>query len=272
MLLWSLPERVCCKIYPVKPICTKVLCIRCPINIAVLNRAKSFVERALLFSSERVKEAVSSSLNNENSLLFRIPNLSSRSIWTSDNWGTNILADIEKLEENHTTIKLACLTVLKNASMWQRKDDGAGANWFIFPLLKNGFWCDEYCNLEPDLMEILHSLKSIMHKCAFGNIYFSLLPPKTKIQKHFESTNVRLKCELTLEIPREKESCFLTTVTNEKIFWEEGKCVVFDDSLLHSITNTSLKEDRIALILDFWHPSISDFEKTIIQRAFPQTE
>uniref|UniRef100_A0AC34GGC3 Aspartyl/asparaginy/proline hydroxylase domain-containing protein n=1 Tax=Panagrolaimus sp. ES5 TaxID=591445 RepID=A0AC34GGC3_9BILA len=180
-----------------------------------LNRAKTFVEKALLFSSGRVKNAISSSLNNENALLFRIPDLSSRSLWTPNFWGSNITDDIQKLEDNHATIKLACLKVLKNASIWQRKDDGAGGTWFIYPLLKNGFWCDEYCNVEPELMEIIHSLNSIMHKCVFGSIYFSLLPPKTKIQNHLEPTNIRLKCHLGIEVPKEEEACFLTTATNE---------------------------------------------------------
>jgi hypothetical protein len=272
MLLWSVPERICPRSYPVKPICTTLSCVRCSRNIISLKRAKTFVENGLLFSSKKIKNAISNSINVENELLFRMPGLSSRSIWTSNHWKSNIAKDIQKLEENHTTIKLACLQVLKNASMWQRKDDASsGGNWFIYPLLKNGLWCDDYCNLESELMEIIHSLISTMHKCAFGNIYFSLLPPKTKIQSHRGPTNIRLKCHLALEVPKDNESCFLT-VSDEKIYWEEGKCLVFDDSLPHSATSNSLKEDRIALILDFWHPSLSTSEKRIIRRAFPQTE
>ena len=58
-------------------------------------------------------------------------------------------------------------------------------------------------------MEILHSLDSIMNGCAFGNIFFSMLPAKSIIQVHRGPTNIRLRCHLGLEIPQDLDSCFL---------------------------------------------------------------
>jgi hypothetical protein len=41
---------------------------------------------------------------------------------------------------------------------------------------------------------------------------------------------------------------------------EEGKCVLFDDSFEHEACNTSLSEPRVVLIIDVWHPDLSDEE------------
>jgi len=41
---------------------------------------------------------------------------------------------------------------------------------------------------------------------------------------------------------------------------QEGKCVVFDDSFEHEACNNSLTEPRVVLIVDFWHPDLTDEE------------
>ncbi len=38
--------------------------------------------------------------------------------------------------------------------------------------------------------------------------------------------------------------------------WEEGKVIVFDDSFEHEVWNDS-KQERIVLLLNFWHPDLS---------------
>lgn len=54
-------------------------------------------------------------------------------------------------------------------------------------------------------------------------------------------------------------SCCLR-VNGEIIRLHEGECVVFDDSFLHDAMNTSLTSPRIVLILDVWHPDLTDEE------------
>ena len=94
--------------------------------------------------------------------------------------------------------------------MWKKNQESNGSSWFVFPLLNQGQWLDEYCKEDPDLMEVLHSLDSIMNGCAFGNIFFSMLPAKSTIQTHRGPANIRLRCHLGLEVPQDRDSCFLT--------------------------------------------------------------
>jgi len=51
-------------------------------------------------------------------------------------------------------------------------------------------------------------------------------------------------------------------VGNEDIQWKEGKCVIFDDSYMHSVWHYGGKDstDRIVLLFDFWHPELQPSE------------
>ena len=47
----------------------------------------------------------------------------------------------------------------------------------------------------------------------------------------------------------------------EKKSWSEGKLTTLDTSFEHSTGNPTL-EDRHVLIIDFWHPELSDAERS----------
>lgn len=49
-------------------------------------------------------------------------------------------------------------------------------------------------------------------------------------------------------------------VAGETRYLQEGKAVIFDDSFLHEAGNTSAEEPRVVLIVDIWHPDLSDEE------------
>src|SRR5208282_3760709 len=59
-----------------------------------------------------------------------------------------------------------------------------------------------------------------------GLAYFSCLDPETRVAPHQGPTNLRVRCHLGLEVP---EGCGMRVggVTGG---WQEGRCVVFDDS------------------------------------------
>lgn len=62
-----------------------------------------------------------------------------------------------------------------------------------------------------------------------------------------------------LEIP---EECHLY-VDGVKCSWKRGKCTLFDDSYLHSVTHGGTTENscpRSILLVDFWSPEITTFE------------
>ncbi|EWM28450.1 aspartyl asparaginyl beta-hydroxylase [Nannochloropsis gaditana] len=49
--------------------------------------------------------------------------------------------------------------------------------------------------------------------------------------------------------------------------WVEGKCLVFDDAYEHEVWNLT-EEERVLLLVDFWHPEIALEEREAIQKMF----
>ena len=48
--------------------------------------------------------------------------------------------------------------------------------------------------------------------------------------------------------------------------WEEGKCLVFNDSFVHESSNNS-ESSRYNLLVDIWHPDLSDAEIQVLEEA-----
>jgi hypothetical protein len=57
-----------------------------------------------------------------------------------------------------------------------------------------------------------------------------------------------LRCHLGLHVPSQKQ-CWIQ-VGDEKQSWGEGKCLVFDDTFVHTAVNLS-DLPRVILLLDF---------------------
>jgi aspartyl/asparaginyl beta-hydroxylase (cupin superfamily) len=45
-----------------------------------------------------------------------------------------------------------------------------------------------------------------------------------------------------------------------KRYVKEGECLVFDDSFYHDAANESVNQPRLVLLVDIWHPDLSDEE------------
>jgi aspartate beta-hydroxylase len=94
-----------------------------------------------------------------------------------------------------------------------------------------------------------------------GLIYVSRLPAGAHISPHRGPTNLRVRCHLAITVPA--GDCAIR-VGNETRAWDEGKCLVFDDSFEHEAWNHSDGE-RIVLIVDLWHPGLSATEATLLE-------
>jgi len=90
-----------------------------------------------------------------------------------------------------------------------------------------------------------------------------LLRAGARINPHTGTTNTRLVCHLPLIVP---PGCRFR-VGNEVREWEEGKLLIFDDSIEHEAWNDG-REDRTILIFDIWRPELSDQEKREIDVLF----
>ncbi len=92
---------------------------------------------------------------------------------------------------------------------------------------------------------------------------FSLLKAGARISPHTGMFNTRLICHLPLIVP---PNCRFR-VGNEVREWEEGKLLIFDDTIEHEAWNES-NEDRVVLIFDIWRPELSDQEKHELTALF----
>ena len=94
-------------------------------------------------------------------------------------------------------------------------------------------------------------------------VLFSRLLPGAHIPPHHGMLNSRLICHLPLIIPA---GCWLR-VGNETREWEEGKLLIFDDSIEHEARNPS-GETRIILLFDVWKPELGEDERAAISDIF----
>ena len=89
----------------------------------------------------------------------------------------------------------------------------------------------------------------------FRFVAFSKLSPGTHIKKHTGSSNLRLRYHLAIKVPKE-ENIRIRVGQTSKV-WPQDKCIVFDDSFEHEVFHNGDNE-RIVLIVDLWHPEISN--------------
>lgn len=87
-------------------------------------------------------------------------------------------------------------------------------------------------------------------------VMFSLLRPGARINAHNGVINTRLTCHLPLIVP---PGCGFR-VGNETREWQEGKLLIFDDTIEHEAWNDSA-HDRVVLIFDIWRPELSEQER-----------
>ena len=92
---------------------------------------------------------------------------------------------------------------------------------------------------------------------------FSLLKPGTHIFPHNGLLNTRLICHLPLIVP---DGCRFR-VGNEIRRWEEGKLLIFDDSIEHEAWNDGASR-RVVLLFEIWRPEIAEDERRALTAMF----
>lgn len=94
-------------------------------------------------------------------------------------------------------------------------------------------------------------------------VMFSLLRAGARIAPHTGTHNARLICHLPLIVP---PNCGFR-VGNQVRQWDEGKLLIFDDTIEHEAWNQS-DVDRIVLIFDIWRPELTKREREEIAVFF----
>lgn len=92
-----------------------------------------------------------------------------------------------------------------------------------------------------------------MARTGLGEVLISALAPGTRLKPHCVQNNLRLTCHLGLFCP---EGARLR-VGPRWTEWQEGRCLLFDDSYEHEVWNDG-EGLRIVLLLRFWHPDFPE--------------
>lgn len=158
---------------------------------------------------------------------------------------------VAKLEEAYPVIREEMLAARARTRKHQQNLVDRG-NWNVLYFYSSGWRVDEGHELCPKTSAILGSIPGVGEA---GQVYFSIHSGGTHVTPHCGTTNTRLRCHLGLVIP---EGCRIR-VGSEICHWQEGRCLIFDDSFEHEVWHDG-DRDRVVLILDVWHPELRPAE------------
>jgi aspartyl/asparaginyl beta-hydroxylase (cupin superfamily) len=119
-----------------------------------------------------------------------------------------------------------------------------GEGWDVFGLWAFGERLDANCRLCPETARLVEAIPGMT------TAGFSSLVAGTHIQPHVGYTSAVLRCHLGLIVP---PGCELR-VGDVTRSWEEGKCLLFDDTVDHEAWNRG-DATRVVLLIDFLRPA-----------------
>jgi hypothetical protein len=91
--------------------------------------------------------------------------------------------------------------------------------------------------------------------------FFSIMRPETHLRPHYGAENLRVFVHLGVVIP---EGCAIR-VADREVVWDEGKCIVFDDSYEHEAWNRG-RDVRTILLIELWNADLNGAEIEFFQR------
>jgi ornithine lipid ester-linked acyl 2-hydroxylase len=115
--------------------------------------------------------------------------------------------------------------------------------WDIFGLYAFGVKVSHNCHLCPETTKLVERIPNLM------TAGFSALASGTHIAPHNGHPDGVLRCHLGLIVPQD---CGIR-VGEEIQVWQEGKCLVFNDTVEHEAWNKG-DRTRVVLLLDFKAP------------------
>lgn len=161
---------------------------------------------------------------------------------------------LSEFENNFAQIKKELLTILNKPliEIYNSTWVGERPNYLTNPLDKSTAWktytfrffgINHIPNLEscPAIRNILDKFPTIV------TAEFSLLEPNTHILPHKGYTNKLLRAHLGLIIPNGDIGIRVDEISSN---WEEGKLLIFDDSIEHEAWNNT-NQQRVVFMFDF---------------------
>lgn len=135
--------------------------------------------------------------------------------------------------------------------------------WSALHLIDNGTVREELAARFPATIAAMDAVPLCRISVRAPTVMFSLLQPGARIAPHHGAINARLICHLPLIIP----GAGALQVGGEARRWEEGKLLIFDDSIEHAAWNDAAT-DRVVLIFDVWRPEIGVADQRAIAALF----
>lgn len=120
-----------------------------------------------------------------------------------------------------------------------------GGGWTVYGLYAVGQEISAACSACPE------TVKALQRVPRLSMAGFSRLAPHTHVKPHVGWAASVYRLHLPLVVPT---GCGLR-VANETRNWQEGRCLIFDDTVEHEAWNKS-ESMRAVLLLDFLRPGI----------------
>ena len=153
-------------------------------------------------------------------------------------YDTSCFPFAKKLEDKWSLV-LAEFNNLKSRTIPYPETDLYMGEWDVLPFVFFGEIFIDNCKKCPHTWDLLGEIPGLR------TASYSILGPSTEITPHTGFTKKVIRCHLALEVPH---GCAIIVGDVPKR-WEEGKCLVFDDTTEHYAYNKSDK-DRVVLIID----------------------
>jgi aspartate beta-hydroxylase len=128
--------------------------------------------------------------------------------------------------------------------------------WNVMYLFLNHKKFPETCEKFP---KTVAAIESIMPR-HYSHAFFSALAPGTHIKPHCGPSNKMLRCHLPL---LGLEGARLH-VADQVITYSDNEAVVWDHAFRHEAFHEG-SETRVVLIVDFWHPDLTDEEVRFLE-------
>ncbi len=222
-------------------------------------KALQRLERPILAMAERVEPAKPSDPDQRPGGLY-VPGLKAAP-WHDPAW----IPEPAALERSFPVFRTELDELLARRDGFQPFDEGEigfspyniTGSWNVFYLILGCREVPAGVAACPRTTEVLRELPNIAQFAMF-----SALTAGTHLWAHCGHTNVVVSLSMGLRVP---PGCSMR-VGREERTWQEGKCLVFDDSFEHEVWNRGTGT-RFILLLDMWHPELTAVERKVAARA-----
>jgi aspartate beta-hydroxylase len=157
------------------------------------------------------------------------------------------------LEDNYPRIRAELDTVVDPATSGFApvEEDLVGAGrWDEVTLYEAGHRFDDACARFPVTAAVVDGIPEAA-AAGIGVVTLSWLYPGSRIVPHCGGSNARLRIHLGLRVPGGAQ----IRVGDEVLTWQEGRCIMFDDSFEHEVWHDG-DAPRVVLLMDVCHPDL----------------